>query len=66
MRDTSENFYNLHLRGQMSPKHALGNCMDVSHVPVDVVRAEDGEGNHEHVYDMVGEQGGGVAPQKLQ
>ena len=40
--------------------------MDVTHVLVDVVRAEDGEGDHQHVDDPVGEQGVAVAPQELE
>ena len=40
--------------------------MDLTHVLVDVVRAEDGEKDHQHANDMVGEQGVAVAPRKLQ
>ena len=40
--------------------------MDVTDVLVDVVRTENGEGNHQHVDDMVGEQRFAVAPQELQ
>ena len=40
--------------------------MDIAHILVDVIPAEDGEGDNKHVDDRVGEQGVAVAPQKLQ
>ena len=64
-RDASENHKNFLLRRQMSPKHALGNGVDVAHVLVGVVPTEDGEGDHQHVDHRVGKQGVAVVHQRL-
>ena len=50
----------------MSPKHALSNGMDVPHIPVGVVPAEDSESDHQHVDHMVGEHGVAGAFEKVQ